>query len=378
MTPRRKTTEGLIFILIAGAAFGFLGVVMGPRNMINTIFRTAHDLLLNTVFYLLAITVLVGCFSALLIEFGVVGILEKILKPVMGPLFGLPGSASLGAVLCFLSDNPAILSLTRRTGFRAYYTKRQLYSLTNFGTAFGMGLIVITFMIGQGFYAEAGIGFAGACVGAIVSTRLMQAFTRKLGSEPALSDEERGQLPDESDAPAKKQSVFIRFLNASLDGGKSGLDAGLAILPGVLIIATAVMMLTWGPKDAAAGYQGLPYEGVPVLPALGRVLALPFRWLFGFTAPEAIAFPITSLGAVGAALGLVPQFLKQGLIAGNDIAVYTAMGMCWSGFLSTHTAMLDSMGRRDLVGKAVASHTIGGLAAGAAAHYLYLLVHLIL
>jgi hypothetical protein len=137
-----------------------------------------------------------------------------------------------------------------------------------------------------------------------------------------------------------------------------------------------VMMLTWGAKDASAGYQGLPYEGVPVLPAIGRLLALPFRWVFGFTTPEAIAFPITSLGAVGAALGLVPQFLKQGLISGNDIAVYTAMGMCWSGFLSTHTAMLDSMGRRDLVGKAVLSHTIGGLAAGAAAHYLFMLIQL--
>ncbi len=377
MSSRRRILEGIIFIVLGGVVFGFIGAVMGPRNMVNTLFRTAHDLLLNTVFYLLAITVLVGAFSAVLIEFGVVGILERILKPVMKPLFNLPGSASLGAVLCFLSDNPAILSLTKRPGFRAYYTKRQLYSLTNFGTAFGMGLIVITFMIGQGFYAEAGIGFAGAFIGAIVSTRLMQAFTKSLGKEEAATPEERESLPRETEQTAARQSVFIRFLNATLDGGKSGLDAGLAILPGVLIIATAVMMLTWGPRDAVAGYQGLPYEGVPVLPAIGKLLELPFRFLFGFASPEAIAFPITSLGAVGAALGLVPQYLKAKLISGNDIAVFTAMGMCWSGFLSTHTAMLDSMGRRDLVGKAVLSHTLGGLAAGAAAHYIFLLLELI-
>ena len=120
------------------------------------------------------------------------------------------------------------------------------------------------------------------------------------------------------------------------------------------------------------GYQGLAYEGVPVLPAIGRSLSFLFNALFGFTSPEAIAFPITSLGAVGAALSLVPRYLKEGLIGGNDIAVFTAIGMCWSGFLSTHTGMLDALGRRDLIGKAIGSHTVGGLAAGVFAHYLYL------
>ncbi|MBL8965513.1 MAG: hypothetical protein JNG85_00820, partial [Spirochaetaceae bacterium] len=120
------------------------------------------------------------------------------------------------------------------------------------------------------------------------------------------------------------------------------------------------------------GYQGLAYEGVPVLPAIGKALGFFFNALFGFTSPEAIAFPITSLGAVGGALGLVPRYLKEGLIGANDIAVFTAMGMCWSGFLSTHTGMMDALGRRDLIGKALASHSLGGLAAGVFAHYLFL------
>ncbi|MDY0053586.1 MAG: hypothetical protein RBR79_02895, partial [Bacteroidales bacterium] len=90
-----------------------------------------------------------------------------------------------------------------------------------------------------------------------------------------------------------------------------------------------------------------------------------------------IAFPITSLGAVGAALGLVPKFQAAGLIDGNAIAVFTAMGMCWSGYLSTHTAMLDSLGFRKLTSKAIISHTIGGLAAGISAHWIYVLFTLI-
>ena len=168
--------------------------------------------------------------------------------------------------------------------------------------------------------------------------------------------------------------VFIRFLNSVLDGGKSGVDLGLAIIPGVLIISTMVMMLTFGPKDPTLGYSGVAYEGVPVLPKLAGYVWWLFEGLFGFKNPELIAFPVTSLGAVGAALSLVKAFIVQGIIDGNVVAVFTAMGMCWSGYLSTHTAMLDTLGHRNLTSKALLSHTIGGLVAGTAAHYLYVLI----
>jgi len=86
---------------------------------------------------------------------------------------------------------------------------------------------------------------------------------------------------------------------------------------------------------------------------------------------------MTSLGAVGAALGLVPKFQEAGLIDANAIAVFTAMGMCWSGYLSTHTAMLDSLGYRKLTGKAIIAHTIGGLFAGISAHWIFVLISIL-
>jgi rod shape determining protein RodA len=113
------------------------------------------------------------------------------------------------------------------------------------------------------------------------------------------------------------------------------------------------------------------------LPAIAEKLDFLFYWLFGFESPELVAFPMTSLGAVGAALGLVPKFQASGLIDGNAIAVFTAMGMCWSGYLSTHTAMLDSLGYRELTSKAIIAHTVGGLCAGIVAHWLFVVVNLI-
>ena len=135
------------------------------------------------------------------------------------------------------------------------------------------------------------------------------------------------------------------------------------------------MMLTFGAGEN--GYDGSAYQGVALLPFLAGKIDFIFEWLFGFHNPELVAFPITSLGAVGAALGLVPKFQASGLLDGNAIAVFTAMGMCWSGFLSTHTAMLDSLGFRKLTSKAILSHTVGGLVAGIAAHWAYVLISML-
>ena len=343
--------------------------------MLNTIMKTAHDLLLNTVFYLMAICVITGALSKIFVEFGVVNLLEKLLRPLMKPLFNLPGVASLGAVMTFLSDNPAIISLAQDKHFSSYFKKYQFISLTNFGTAFGMGLLVIVFMIGQGFYAEPFIGLFGAFCGCIVSTRLMQRFVVK--AYPQYLTENVCEL-EEKDADSKKEderSLFVRILDSLLDGGRTGVDVGLAIIPGVLIISTLVMILTFG--AGPDGYTGAAYQGIEALPRLAGKINFLFEFLFGFTDPHVVAFPITALGAVGAALGLVPEFLANGWMDGNAIAVCTAIGMCWSGYLSTHTAMLDSLGYRNLTSKAILAHTIGGLVAAVVAHWTYMLFALL-
>ena len=111
-TPRRRSLtsyvpSGIICLVVVFALFYFIGVKMGVANMLNTIMHTAHDLLLNTVFYLMAICVITGALGRIFVEFGVVSLIEKILRPLMKPLFNLPGVAPLGAVMTFLYDNPA-------------------------------------------------------------------------------------------------------------------------------------------------------------------------------------------------------------------------------------------------------------------------------
>ncbi len=363
---------GIPCLIIVVGLFSILGSQMGVSQMFKTIMNTAHDLLLNTVFFLMAVCVITGAIGRIFMDFGVVKLLEKLLRPLMKPLFNLPGVASLGAVMTFLSDNPAIISLSQDKRFCSYFKKYQYISLTNFGTAFGMGLLVIVYMIGLGYFAEPFIGLLGAFCGCIVSTRLMQHFVIKAYPNFETEDVVEEIVKRNTKTHVEEGSLFTRILNALLDGGRTGVDVGLAIIPGVLIISTFVMMLTFG-KGEAGEYTGAAYQGIELLPWLADKINFIFDWLFGFKDPHLVAFPITALGAVGAALSLIPEFINGGWVDGNAIAVFTAIGMCWSGYLSTHTAMLDSLGYRELTSKAILSHTIGGLVAAIIAHWVYVL-----
>ena len=376
---RHTTIEAFVFLILLVGVFVGLGARMGSNNLMNTIMNTAHNLLLNTVFYLMGITVLTGALSKLLSEFGVVSLIEKLLRPLMKPLYNLPGVAALGGVLTFLSDNPAIIAFAKDKTFSSYFRKYQLLSLTNFGTAFGMGLVVMFSMIGVGYVGGAFAGLFGAVCGSIISTRIMQRSCLK--AFPELIEPVQSETPEQIEEEhlehekERHEGVFMRFLNALLDGGKNGVELGLAIIPGVLIITTMVILLTFG--AGPDGYTGAANQGVPVLPWLAGKIHWIFEWLFGFKDMRLIAFPMTSLGSVGASLGLLPTFRDAGILDGNVIAVFTAIGMCWSGYLSTHTAMLDTLGYRKAISKALSAHTVAGLCAGVIAHFVYLLFSLL-
>ena len=204
----KRSVEAIIFLIIFLAFFGLLAYKMSLPKMLNTFMQTAYHLLLETVFYIMAICVLMGAISKLLTEFGVVRLLENLLRPLMKPLYNLPGVAALGAVMTFLSDNPAIITLAQDKRFAVYFKKYQYISLTNFGTSFGMGLVVVAFMTGRGYGSGALVGLAGAFIGSIVTTRMMQKLTLKSYPEldaPRRRGETFGRVATSSKSPSRKR-----------------------------------------------------------------------------------------------------------------------------------------------------------------------------
>lgn len=381
----KKAVDKEVFVFLA-FFLGFFVLMcreMGAANMFNTLMNTAYQLLMDTVFYIMAIAVLAGAISALFSEFGVIALLNKLLSRIVEAVYGLPGASAVGVFTTYLSDNPAILTLANDSSFRRYFKKYQLPALTNIGTSFGMGLIITTFMAGlksptgESFALAVLLGNVGAIVGSIVSTRLMLRFTSRLYGVDAPCDpiEDEDSLDVHHYRKIRQGGGGMRFMDALLEGGKSGVDMGLSIIPGVLLICTMVLMLTNSAPEG--GYTGAAYEGVGLLPWIGSKLSFLLQPLFGFSSPEAIAVPITALGAAGAAIGIVEKLIAASLANAHDIAVFTAMCMCWSGYLSTHVAMMDSLKCSYLTGPAILFHTIGGLCAGVFANWSYNLLMLI-
>ena len=378
---KANTLEPVLFLVILVSVFAVFCAVMGLGNFINTLMNTAYSLLVDTVLYLTAIAVLSGALSALLSEFGVVSLLNRLISPLMRFLYRLPGAGVLAVISSYLSDNPAILPLAGQESFRQYFEPWEIPALTNLGTSFGMGLVITLYVCGlkggdSNYFLAALIGNLGAVGGSIISVRLMLGLTKKALSVPPVKKETvKGKVWTDQ-YYRRSGNAGTRFLNAMIDGGKAGVQMGISIVPGVLLICSFVMLLTGGMPEG--GYTGGAGEGVALLPWIGNHLAFIIRPLFGFASSDAIAVPITAIGSGGAAISLIPSLISAGKVTAGDVAVFTAMSMCWSGYLSTHTAMMDTLGYPHLTGKAVLAHTVGGIASGIIAHLLYAGISMVL
>lgn len=372
-----------ILLAITAVILVYFGSVMGAGTMFSVIMNTAHDLLLNTCLYIMGVAVLAGALSAVFSEFGVTALLNKILSPIMRPLFSLPGASALGAVTCFFSDNPAIVLLAKDPGYAKYFKKYQWATMINFGTTFGMGMIITGGILGiqaGKFASSVGVGLVCAVLGGVVSNRLLMWKTKKVyGLEDDVGDEYLAASTDNAPQGYRKireGTAFQRWLDATFDGGRSGVTLGLGIIPGILVFTTLVMMLSKGPSmvDGQAIYLGVAYEGTGLLPYLGDKFSFILTPLFGFANPEVLGLPLTALGACGASIAGAKAMADSGLLNAHDMAVYFAIAYCWAGFLSTHASMADAMKTRSIVTFAMLAHFIGGLVAGFIANYMFMAI----
>jgi hypothetical protein len=371
----KETYFVLIFFILAFLVFS---IEMGLANFLGTTIETGYYLLMNVALWIMGVAVLTGAMAGIFSEFGIIALFNKLLKPIVRLAYRLPGVAGIGALSAYLSDNPAVISLYREREFRKQFKDYQIPVLCNLGTSFGMGLVIaIAFMsLGQNyegnFFLATGVGVFASIIGSIVSVRLLTHYSRKHFKVPKNDNPIKKATGDDLYRYTREGNTLNRLLESALDGGKNGVEIGLQIIPGILIISTFIIILTNQPP--VGGYTGGALEGVGWLPAIGKHLMFIFHPLFGFDSPEAIAFPLTSLGSAGAAIGFVDEFLANGYIDVKDIAVFTAIGTTWSGYLSTHVGIMDSLNSRALTTKAIFSHTIGGLVSGITANYLFMLI----
>ena len=118
-----------------------------------------------------------------------------------------------------------------------------------------MGLIVVVTMssvkvVDGGSVALAVIvGVIGAIIGSVLATRLMLHKSAKLfGKDAEASSDGAANFDVLRQREVRQGGAVQRFFDSLLEGGAGGVKIGVAIIPGVLIIANLVMLLT----DAAS------------------------------------------------------------------------------------------------------------------------------
>lgn len=86
------------------------------------------------------------------------------------------------------------------------------------------------------------VGNLGAVIGSVVSVRIMLHFSKRVyGTEEFCDVDEDAEIIPENCHRIRQGSAGNRFIEAMLEGGRSGVQMGMEIIPGVLIICTMVL-----------------------------------------------------------------------------------------------------------------------------------------
>lgn len=380
LIKKEVSAETFVFGAIFLAALIYMCMTMGVSNFASCLIATAFDLLINTCFNIMALAVIMGTMASLFTEFGITALINRILSPLMRPLFGMPGCFSLVAVSCYLSDCPAGIPYANDAGFARYIKRYHAVAVNNLGFTFGMNLIVSSYFLAKGeeFIPAVIIGNVCCMIGGIAAVRLMLHFgIKQYGKDAEALDFLEGEsasLFTPGERRIHEGSIVDRVLICINEGGRHGVKLGMDIIPGVLVICTIVMMLTFGPSvvDGAEVYTGAAYEGIALLPKVGEFLDFLIKPLFGFSSSSCISLPLVSLGAVGSAMGVAGTLFDQGLATVHDIATFIGIGCCYAGFLGGIAFMMEAVHAKELTLKCGLAQAIGGIVAGVLANYAYL------
>ena len=106
--------ETFVFLAVFFLIFGLMARKMGTPLMFKTMMATAHDLLLNTVFFIMAMAVIAGAISALLSEFGAIALINKIFAPIYETCLGYAWCSGDGGNRDLFNINPRNYTFCQR------------------------------------------------------------------------------------------------------------------------------------------------------------------------------------------------------------------------------------------------------------------------
>ena len=114
---------------------------VGPELLLKPGVR---DLMWSTLGFSVGVIIPVGAaLLALFVEYGVLDFVGTLMRPVMRPLFRLPGRAALDSLTSWVGSYSVGLYMTRRLFERGFYTRREAYTIVTCFSTVSIGFVAV-------------------------------------------------------------------------------------------------------------------------------------------------------------------------------------------------------------------------------------------
>ena len=136
------TSNPLILLRVVGVPLALMYLFgIGPHLLLQ---QGVGDLMWDTLALSVAVIIPIGAaLLVLLVHYGFIEFVGTIMRPVMRPLFRLPGRAALDSLTSWVGSYSVGLYLTRRLMQEGYYNRREAYIIATCFSTVSIGFVAV-------------------------------------------------------------------------------------------------------------------------------------------------------------------------------------------------------------------------------------------
>ena len=281
-----QTTTPVILLRVAGLALAIMyWFGIGPEVLLQ---KGVGGLIWNKLAFSVAVIVPLGAtILVLLVRYGLLEFIGTIMRPIMRPLFRLPGRSALDSLTSWVGSYSVGLYLTRKLMEDGYYNRREAYTIVTCFSTVSIGFVAVVAQTLELLHLFPLIFLTYFISVYLLTTILARTWPITGKSEEYLSLPRR-EPTDQGDGPglfktawegAIQQANQAPHLRGMLrEGFTDGLMLASTILGSILAVGTAALVL-------ARETTIFTIVGRPLVPVL-KLLGLPDSEIL---APAALA-----------------------------------------------------------------------------------------
>ena len=263
----------LLGVRVIGAVLAFLMLFqLGPKWLIN---QNVSGLIWNVLVFSVGVIIPVGAiFLNIFISYGLLEFVGTLMRPIMRPLFRLPGRSALDDLTSWLGSYSVGLYMTRKLALQGYYNRRETFIIVTCFSTVSMGFVGVVaatlnllevFPLLFATYCFATYFLAMVLVRLPPITRVPQTYIttprpeNEIAGGPVKLVEVAARLA--WDRAKNSKSYFWTVKEGLLDG----LKLSSTILGSILSVGTAAILIA----EYTPVFQILGAPMVPILKLLG-------------------------------------------------------------------------------------------------------------